>query len=105
MFYAKLRKLSFEARKSSLVKRFGTLFAALVSLFVFSAASRLPIRGADRNEKNVQPAPPTFYKDVLPILQQHCQVCHRTGEIAPMPLVTYEQAHHWSASIRSRRRR
>jgi hypothetical protein len=34
---------------------------------------------------------PTFYKDVLPILQQHCQLCHRPGEIAPFPLVTYSQ--------------
>ncbi len=43
---------------------------------------------------------PTFYKDVLPILQTHCQTCHRAGEIAPMPLVTYEQARQWSPSIR-----
>jgi hypothetical protein len=34
---------------------------------------------------------PTFYKDVLPILQQHCQSCHRVGEIAPMPFETYQQ--------------
>jgi len=33
---------------------------------------------------------PTFYRDVLPILQQHCQSCHRDGEIAPMPLVSYD---------------
>ncbi|HEX4075714.1 MAG TPA: hypothetical protein VHX49_09975 [Candidatus Acidoferrales bacterium] len=33
---------------------------------------------------------PTFYRDVLPIVQQHCQSCHRSGEIAPMPLVTYD---------------
>src|SRR5216683_2427394 len=36
-------------------------------------------------------APPTFYHDVVPILQNHCQSCHRPGEIAPMPFVTYEQ--------------
>jgi len=35
--------------------------------------------------------PPTFYRDVLPILQTHCQMCHRPSEIAPMPLVTYAQ--------------
>src|SRR5262245_44177070 len=34
----------------------------------------------------------TFYKDVLPILQDHCQQCHRPGQIAPMPLTTYAQA-------------
>ena len=36
--------------------------------------------------------PPTFYKDVLPILQTNCQSCHRPGEVAPMSLLTYEQA-------------
>ena len=35
---------------------------------------------------------PTFHKDVLPILQDHCQNCHRAGEVAPVPLETYEQA-------------
>ncbi len=53
-----------------------------------------------------EPAP-TFYRDVLPILQQHCQQCHRAGEIAPMPLVTYEQTKSWARLIaknaRSRR--
>jgi hypothetical protein len=34
---------------------------------------------------------PTFYGDVLPILQQRCQTCHRPGQIGPMPLLTYEQ--------------
>src|SRR5712692_7948245 len=37
------------------------------------------------------PAVPTFYRDVLPILQKHCQNCHRPGEMA-FPLMTYEQA-------------
>ncbi len=37
------------------------------------------------------PSAPTFYKDVLPILEQHCQACHRAGEIA-FPLQTYGQA-------------
>src|SRR5689334_13728562 len=37
-----------------------------------------------------QQAVPTFYGDVLPILQQHCQTCHRAGEIGPFPLVTYD---------------
>ena len=33
---------------------------------------------------------PTFYKDVLPVLQANCQSCHRPGEVAPMSLLTYE---------------
>jgi hypothetical protein len=45
------------------------------------------------------PPPPTFYKDVLPILQTHCQSCHRPGEVAPMPLVTYEQTRPWAQAM------
>ncbi len=49
------------------------------------------------------PAPhkpiPTFYKDILPLLQDHCQSCHRPGEVAPMPLVTYEQTRPWAAAM------
>jgi hypothetical protein len=44
--------------------------------------------------------PPTFHRDVLPILQKRCQECHRAGEAAPMPLMTYEQARPWAKSIR-----
>ena len=43
---------------------------------------------------------PAFYKDILPILQDHCQACHREGEIAPMPFITYEQTRPWAAAIK-----
>lgn len=42
---------------------------------------------------------PTFYHDVLPILQDHCQACHRAGEIAPFALETYPQAKNWAAAV------
>jgi Copper type II ascorbate-dependent monooxygenase, C-terminal domain len=45
-------------------------------------------------------APPTFYRDVLPILQEHCQRCHREGEIAPMPLRTYQQVRPYAQAIK-----
>ena len=44
---------------------------------------------------------PTFYHDVLPTLQQHCQTCHRPGQIAPFPLVTYQQTRPWAAAMRA----
>jgi hypothetical protein len=34
----------------------------------------------------------TFYRDVLPILDQHCNSCHREGGIGPFALTTYDQA-------------
>lgn len=51
------------------------------------------------SEKQSSDRAPTFYRDVLPILQRHCQRCHRSGEIAPFPLMTYEQARLKSAKI------
>ena len=47
-------------------------------------------------------APVTFTKDVLPILQKNCQSCHRPGQIAPMSLLTYEQARPWARAIRAK---
>jgi len=35
---------------------------------------------------------PTYHKDIAPILQTHCQDCHRPGQVAPFSLLTYEQA-------------
>jgi hypothetical protein len=42
----------------------------------------------------------TFFRDVLPILQAHCQECHRPGQMAPMPLRTYEETRPWAKAIR-----
>src|SRR5215469_769912 len=43
---------------------------------------------------------PTFNRDILPILRNHCQQCHRPGEVAPMPLVSYQQTRPWAKAIR-----
>ena len=42
----------------------------------------------------------TFTRDVAPILQQHCQTCHRPGEAAPFSLLTYQQARPWAKAIK-----
>ena len=59
------------------------------------AASQGPTVGA--------PAPrvdtPTYSKDVAPILQQHCQTCHRPGEAGPVSLLTYEDARKKASKI------
>ncbi|HVU52754.1 MAG TPA: hypothetical protein VHL80_18865 [Polyangia bacterium] len=36
--------------------------------------------------------PVTYYKDVQPILAEHCQMCHLEGGIAPFALGTYDDA-------------
>ncbi len=47
-------------------------------------------------------APVTFTKDVAPILQQKCQVCHRPGSIAPMSLVDYPDVAKYATKIKMR---
>jgi peroxiredoxin len=42
----------------------------------------------------------TYHRDVLPILQQHCQQCHRQGEVGPFSLMTYRQAVNWAADVK-----
>src|SRR5438876_5033883 len=44
----------------------------------------------------------TFTKDVAPILQRSCQTCHRPESMAPMSLMTYEDARPWVRSIKRR---
>jgi hypothetical protein len=42
---------------------------------------------------------PTFTKNVAPILYKNCTHCHRDGEIAPMSLLTYEDARPYARAI------
>jgi len=46
--------------------------------------------------------PVTFSKDVAPILQAKCQECHQPNSIAPMSLITYQDARPWARSIKER---
>src|SRR5262249_30849114 len=41
----------------------------------------------------------TYYKDVLPILQDNCQSCHRPGQVGPFSLMTYKQAVRWADDV------
>ena len=45
---------------------------------------------------------PVFTKDVAPIFQEKCEACHRPESMAPMSLVTYEEARPWAQSIKAR---
>jgi hypothetical protein len=47
------------------------------------------------------PAPVTFYKDVLPILEAKCQSCHRPGQVAPVSFVTYRETRPWAERIKT----
>jgi hypothetical protein len=76
------------------------------------AAGRLPVLmvlagaaliGTPAGSRAQSPAPiPTFAKDVAPILQRACQQCHRPGAVAPMSLLTYQDARPWARSIKTK---
>lgn len=54
-------------------------------------------------EQQAAPAPEvTFTKDIAPILQRSCQNCHRPGQVAPMSLLTYEDARPWARAMKQR---
>ena len=44
----------------------------------------------------------TFSKDVAPIFQAKCQECHQPNSIAPMSLITFQDARPWARSIKER---
>lgn len=70
------------------------IFAVLVAAIVCGE----PAWGAPQG-------PVTFYKDVLPILQENCQACHRAqgknvmGMVAPMAFTSYEDTRPWAKAI------
>jgi hypothetical protein len=69
------------------------LGGGVLVLTVATAASNGPQQGAS-------PAPPTFTRDVAPILYNNCVACHRAGEAAPMSLITYNEVRPWARAIR-----
>src|SRR3954451_11660290 len=73
------------------------MFRATTAL-AFSAllVSALPAVAAD-NAKT-----PTFTKDIAPIFQSKCEVCHRPNNMAPMSLISYEDARPWARAIAQR---
>ena len=52
--------------------------------------------------KPAAPVNVTFTKDIVPILQEKCQVCHQPDSIAPMSLKTFTEVRPWVRSIRAR---
>jgi hypothetical protein len=70
-----------------------------VGIFVFLAATSLI--GVVWAAQSPASGSPTYYRDVLPILQSHCQECHRPGESAPMPFTSYSQVRPWAKAIRA----
>src|SRR5271170_6943701 len=74
-------------------------FAAAVMVSALLAGAAAGTFHGERAPQQPTSGPPTFYRDVLPILQQHCQACHRTGGIGPIPFETYERVERSAGKI------
>ncbi len=62
-----------------------------VGLLCFAAGMPAQKKAAEKT--------PTYYRDVLPLMQRHCQACHRVGGIAPMTFETYKETRGYAAAI------
>ena len=78
-----------------MIMRSALVAAALAAAFTAFPAAAAAQAGAAATEA-------TFTKDIVPIFQRSCQVCHRQGEMAPMSLVTYQEVRPWARSIKNR---
>ena len=72
---------------------------SLVAVLLCSAVLMLPGRAS---AQAASPQEPTFVSDVAPILYRSCVKCHRTGQIAPMSLITYQEVRPWARSIKNK---
>jgi hypothetical protein len=70
------------------------LLAILLGAAVLLAAT---VRQGHSTQEEV-----TYAKHVAPIIQKKCQVCHQPGSIAPMSLLTYEDAKENLAEMKTR---
>ncbi len=75
---------------------------ALVLCALFAAAGTLsvptPAAAQTGNPGNGR----TFYRDVLPIVQEKCQLCHRPGQIGSFSMLTYEDTRGYARAIKKR---
>lgn len=58
------------------------------------------IRAGGVVEASQQPI--TFSKDIAPIFQDKCQVCHQPNSIAPMSLINYADAKKYASAIKTK---
>ena len=78
------------------IRTTGRAAGILTSSVVLLSAAGVSAQGAG------VAAIPTFTRDVAPILYRSCVACYRPGEMAPMSLVTYQDARASARAIRDR---
>ena len=73
----------------------GLIACSRIAAFGFALSVAAPALAADAK-------PVTFSKDIAPIFQAKCQECHQPNSIAPMSLITFQDARPWARAIKER---
>jgi mono/diheme cytochrome c family protein len=66
--------------------------AAVLPVAPALASGAPPAPPVHLTQSNSAPSNVTFYKNIAPILYEHCATCHRPGESGPFSLLTYQDA-------------
>jgi hypothetical protein len=74
-------------------------FSLDLMVTVAFATAFTPVARAD-DRPDPTSTSPVFYKDVLPLLERHCQSCHRSGEAAPMAFLDYQGTRPWAKAMK-----
>ena len=74
---------------------------ALLSGIVFGIMAIVASPAADLLAQDVGEQV-TYARDVAPILQEKCQICHQPNSVAPMSLLTYEQVRMFAPLIKTK---
>src|SRR6187402_741772 len=78
-----------------IMKRLALMAIGVAALASFNVTAQSPQSAAPHTL-------PTFAKDVASIMYNKCATCHRPGEVAPMSLLSYEDARPWAKAIKSK---
>jgi len=74
----------------------------LVVITALCGTAAIASVSASRGQSAAAARKPTFSRDVAPIFQGKCQVCHQPNSIAPMPLLNYADAKKFASAIKSK---
>ncbi|HXT72163.1 MAG TPA: hypothetical protein VN700_20575 [Vicinamibacterales bacterium] len=77
-------------------------FRVVSGVVVILVVSTFALRASVDKGGAAQSASITFSKDVAPILQEKCQVCHQPNSIAPMALMNYADAKKYASAIKTK---
>jgi len=75
----------------------------MTRFIVFVLLTAMTLLGTEAPSESPSDGTPgvTFNKDVLPILQRNCQICHRPNGVAPMSFLTYSSTRPWAKAIKA----